>query len=72
MKGSVSLNPKFNSLHIKPTRILKTTPLIACDERNLYFKALQKESVVKSIRWEDKSIINCTYLKRYGVILLLC
>lgn len=39
MKGAISLNPKYTSLNVKPTRVLKTSPLIACDEKHLYFKS---------------------------------
>ena len=40
MKGSVFLNPKFSSYEIKTQKIIKINPLIAQDEKYLYFKGL--------------------------------
>jgi hypothetical protein len=72
MKGSISLNPKYVSLNLKDVKVLKTNPLIACDDRHLYFKGLNKDDTLKSVRWEGKNVINCIYLKQYKIILALC
>ena len=67
MKGSSSVNPMFESLDIKNPIIFSIEPLIATDNHRLYFK-----SGKTSIKWEHKSIINCSYTRKYGAILILC
>lgn len=67
MKGNYSVEPTFEPLGVRNAQILLMNPLVMWDRRRLYYL-----NGNKSIPWESKAIINCTYSKTHGVLLFLC
>jgi|JI6StandDraft_1071083.scaffolds.fasta_scaffold03038_9 hypothetical protein len=65
MRGNYSLSPTFDSLGIRRPQVLLIQPLVIWDHKRLHLHD-------KSVQWESKAIINVTYSKHYGVLMVLC
>lgn len=64
MKGTLYANPTFIRKNIRHPMLISIDPLVAYDEHRLFFNGA-------SIKWTFKDIVNCTYLHRYQVLLVL-
>ena len=65
MKGELSVDPSFHPLAIKKPTIHLRSPLVALDPHRLHYSG-------KSVPWNSKHIINCTYSAHLDVMMLLC